>query len=244
MEFSDYIVYVDESGDHGLHAINRDYPVFVLSFCVFEKQLYKESVIPAITGLKFDTFGHDSVVLHEMDIRKRGGAFGAMNKEVREAFLERLSGIIGETKFVLIAALVDKVRLVSLASHPSNPYTIAMRLGLESLYEFVRRSGQDQRRTHITFESRGRREDAELELEFRRVCDGGNRFNLPMPFEIVMASKQVNSAGLQFADMTARPVGLAYLRPGQPNRAMEILRRKLYGCSGEAGAEEKLRVYP
>lgn len=33
MSFSDYIVYVDESGDHG--PVSSDYPVFVLAFCIF-----------------------------------------------------------------------------------------------------------------------------------------------------------------------------------------------------------------
>ena len=35
--FSDYIVYVDESGDHSLESINPEYPLFVLSFCIFLK---------------------------------------------------------------------------------------------------------------------------------------------------------------------------------------------------------------
>ena len=35
--YSNRIVYVDESGDHSLELIDLDYPVFVLSFCVFEK---------------------------------------------------------------------------------------------------------------------------------------------------------------------------------------------------------------
>jgi hypothetical protein len=30
MDFSDYIVYVDESGDHGLVNIDTQYPIFVL----------------------------------------------------------------------------------------------------------------------------------------------------------------------------------------------------------------------
>ncbi len=36
--FSKYIVYVDESGDHGLQNIDANYPYFVLAFCVFHKQ--------------------------------------------------------------------------------------------------------------------------------------------------------------------------------------------------------------
>lgn len=30
MTYNDYVIYVDESGDHTLTAIDRDYPVFVL----------------------------------------------------------------------------------------------------------------------------------------------------------------------------------------------------------------------
>ena len=34
-DYSDYIVYVDESGDHGLKTIDENYPVFVLAFLYF-----------------------------------------------------------------------------------------------------------------------------------------------------------------------------------------------------------------
>lgn len=68
--YSKYIVYVDESGDHGLESIDPNYPVFVLAFCVFHKQYYAQKIVPAIEAFKFKHFGHDSVVLHEHDIRK------------------------------------------------------------------------------------------------------------------------------------------------------------------------------
>ena len=73
--FSDYVVYVDESGDHSLASIDSDYPVFVLALCVFHKRHYSEKIIPAVEKLKFNYFGHDSVVLHENEIRKQKGAF-------------------------------------------------------------------------------------------------------------------------------------------------------------------------
>ena len=45
--FSDYVVYVDESGDHSMTSINPDFPIFVLAFCVFHNRLYSEMIIPA-----------------------------------------------------------------------------------------------------------------------------------------------------------------------------------------------------
>jgi hypothetical protein len=55
-----------------------------------------------------------------------------------------------------------------------------------------------------------------------------------LPFNVVFASKQVNSSGLQLADLVARPIGLSVLRPEQPNRAFDVLRRKFF-CSGGRG---------
>jgi len=46
MKFSDYIIYVDESGDHSLESIDPDYPIFVLSFCIFKKSKYTSISVP------------------------------------------------------------------------------------------------------------------------------------------------------------------------------------------------------
>jgi hypothetical protein len=37
MEFGDYLVFVDESGDHGLESIDYHYPIVVLCFFVIKK---------------------------------------------------------------------------------------------------------------------------------------------------------------------------------------------------------------
>ncbi len=44
---SGYIAYVDESGDHSLASIDPQYPIFVLSFCLFDKVLYAGHVMAA-----------------------------------------------------------------------------------------------------------------------------------------------------------------------------------------------------
>lgn len=60
--FSDFIVYVDESGDHGMQTIDQNYPVFVLAFCVFYKSHYAGKVMSTLGRFKFNHFGHDHVV--------------------------------------------------------------------------------------------------------------------------------------------------------------------------------------
>ena len=233
--FSDYLVFVDESGDHGLGAVNRDFPLFALAFCIFPKAAYVDEVTPALRWLKLATFGHDLVVLHEHDIRKKEGAFAMMSRERREAFLDALSRVIEAASFTLVAVVIDKraLRLEDAAS--ANPYHLALQFGLERVFRLLAERGQAGRLTHLIVEARGKREDTELELEFRRICEGGNGLGQALPFRLVMADKRTNSEGLQIADMVARPVALSVLRPGQPNRAMAILEGKLWrGPDGRA----------
>lgn len=233
--FSDYVVYVDESGDHSLASIDAGYPVFVLALCVFHKRHYSERIIPAVEKLKFNYFGHDSVVLHETDIRKQKGNFAFLShRPRREEFMDWLSTIMVQSNFILIACVVDKARLGRSDCDASNPYHIALDICLQRLHEFLAEKGQEKLQTHVIVECRGKKEDRELELEFRRICDGNGGQSRQLPFDVVFADKKTNLAGLQLADLVARPVGLSYIRPGQPNQAFDVLKQKFFCDGGRA----------
>lgn len=123
--YSDYVVFVDESGDLSLTMIDPRYPVFVLSFCIFHKDVYLDAVTPALRRLKFSTFGHDMVILHEHDIRKKEGAFRLLSKEPREAFLNRLTDLVDAMDFIIIAVVIDKSRLEKQNSSSFSVYHLA-----------------------------------------------------------------------------------------------------------------------
>lgn len=57
--FSDFIVYVDESGDHGIRTMDPDYPIFVLAFCVFKKEEVASLLAPSMLRFKYAHFRHD-----------------------------------------------------------------------------------------------------------------------------------------------------------------------------------------
>jgi hypothetical protein len=144
--------------------------------------------------------------------------------------MNELTQIIDFSDFILISTTIDKRDLKRL-NVADNAYHIALGYCMETLYEFLEEKGESAKKTHIVFECRGDKEDKELELEFRRNCDGHNRLGIPLPFEILSADKRVMSSGLQLADLVARPIGLSTLRPEQLNRAFDILKRKFY-CDG------------
>ena len=230
---SDYIIYVDESGDHGLKSIDPDYPVFVLAFCIFKQDDYINDISPALNILKLKYWGHTDIVLHEHDIRKNmhGDWFILNNQDTRLAFLTDLSNLLNNAPFEIIASVIDKEKLKHYKS-PQNPYELAMLFCMERLNNLLLRSGQKGKTAHIQFEARGKTEDEELELEFRRICDNASgtlssntKFD-HINYSIRFLDKKVNSIGLQIADLIARPIGIHELRPNQKNTAFDIIERK------------------
>ncbi len=248
--FSKYIVYVDESGDHSLQSIDDQYPIFVLAFCIFHKRHYSEAIVPALEKFKFNHFGHDQVVLHENEIRKEKGAFNIFrSRDEKHQFLNQLTRIIEYSNFILISCTIDKQELSKQSDANSNPYHIALGSCMENLYEFLQEKDQHEKKTHVVVECRGKKEDRELELEFRRICDTNNRFGISLPFEVIFSDKKVMSSGLQLADLVAHPIGLNFLRPEQENRAFEVLKKKFYCKGGRTQIGEDyegvgMRIYP
>lgn len=256
-DYSDYIIYVDESGDHSLTSIDPSYPVFVLTFCIVHKQEYADKIVPAVKKMKFDIFGHDDIILHEHEIRKSKNDFTLlMNPEKREIFHSRLHEIMTEAPISIIATVINKKALLGKYASPYNPYHIALGLCLERASQFLAAKGQESRLNHIIVESRGKNEDQDLELQFRRIIQpsllnmGANslRYQLAgVPYELRFTKKTANMAGLQLADMTARPIGRYVMDPSQPNRAMDTIKDKLLKTGGQ-GSESfidfGLKVFP
>jgi len=241
-EYSDYIIYVDESGDHSLEFLDKEYPIFVLAFCIFNKESYTQSAVTKLKNFKFKHFGHDMVVLHENEIRRDKGVFKTLRpKSKKDAFIEELTSVIEKEDFTIISTVIRKDIL---HSKLNNPYDIALKYCMERAYMFLKLKEQDKKTTYIVVEQRGKKEDEELELEFRRIADGKNYSHEIMPFEIIMANKMSNSAGSQLADLIARPIGLSVIKPGQNNRAYEIIKEKFhrddYGVVDGIG----LKIYP
>lgn len=243
--FGEHIVYLDESGDHSLEVIDSQFPIFVLSACVFRKEDYRSAVVPAFLDLKFRFFGHDMVVLHSRDIRKATGPFAILqNAAVRTDFLAAVNTAVAAAPFTLITAIIDKRRLAGRYAKPDNPYTIALTFCMERVFSYLQRLGMHEATTPFVFECRGKREDADLELAFRRAADGVNILGRRMLFDIVFADKKANSTGLQLADLVSHPVGRHHLNPAQPNQAYDVVEPKFRKSSGGAVNGWGLKVFP
>ncbi len=245
MPYSDFVIFVDESGDHSLQSVDVNYPVFVLDFCIFQKTHFANVVVPNMEAFKFDHFGHDIVVLHERDIRKQHPPFAFLQgQQKREVFMTGLSHLIEVAEFTIVATVINKQRHIETYANPVNPYHLALKFCMERAFGFLRERDQHEHVTHIVVERRGKREDDELELAFHRIRDGSS-YQGEMPgFRLVFADKQVNSSGLQLADLTARPIGRYVMDPEQPNRAWEVIRQKLFRSRKGDFDGYGLKVFP
>lgn len=239
--FSRYIVYVDEAGDHG--PASPEFPVFVLAFCVFDKMEYANTVTSYMHRLKFKHVGHDAIVLHEREIRKAKRPFDFLqNKGRRDGFMADLDALVERSPFTLVAAVIDKPALHRVHKSPPNPYHLAMEFGLERIDRFRRDLG-DSGKLHVLFEGRGKVEDADLELQFRRVCQT-NEPGRVLDLEPIFVRKDANHCGLQLADLIARPIGRHVMKPDQANRAYDVIATKFRRSPKGKVEGWGLKVYP
>jgi hypothetical protein len=237
--YGDFMVFVDESGDHGLANCDPAYPVFVLAFCIIRKSEYIDLITPAVQRFKFKYFGHDLVVLHEHEIKKAKGEFAfLLVPEKRAVFFPDLNALMEATPMTLVAVVIRKDKLKAQYVQPANPYHLALEYGLERVAKCLLAHGQAGKLTPLVCESRGRREDDSLELEFRRVA------NKIAGFDIRFVDKRANLPGLQIADLVARPIGRHVMDPAQENRAYSILEPKFRRGAGGQIIGYGIKIFP
>ena len=233
--FSDYIVYLDESGSPNLEADSTDFPVFVLACVLMNKNTYAEQIVPAMQKFKFKYLGHDQIILHEHGIRRQIDKFAFLrtNKKLRDSFLSNLSDLMEQSSFEIITCIIDKKAMHKNNSDYPDPYKLALFYCMEQIALRLKNLNQCGKIIHVIAESRNKIEDKELELEFRRITDGNTVLPLNQPkllrefdWQILFSNKKSNSAGLQLADLVARPIGIHNLRPKQNNKAYEIIEKK------------------
>jgi hypothetical protein len=126
----------------------------------------------------------------------------------------------------IIASAIRKDLLVDRYAYPNNPYEVALGFGLERIARWLSRKGATGA-TPVIVECRGKREDDELELAFRRVCDGANYGREKFFLEAHFVPKSANAPGLQIADLVARPIARHIMDPKQANRAYAVIEKKL-----------------
>ena len=187
MEYSEFIIFADESGDIGVKSIDPHYPVFVFSCCVFRRQEYCRATLPAIAQLKLNYFGNQDIILRSRNIRIGQPPFDfPYDRHRRSAFMRDLSAVIDDANFTIIAAVIDKPKLLRQRPNPTPLDRQAFRLCVNRIYSLIANRGPDNLRIPFIIESRGQKENDALQQEFwsiqsRRVATNRIARRKPAP---------------------------------------------------------------
>lgn len=238
-----YLLFIDESGSHGMVNIDPKWPLFVLVGLLVGEKYYKRTLVPRVTALKIKHGLGTDVVLHSRDIRRQEGDFQFLRDSVRRmVFYEDLNSLMIESRFRLYAVVVDKLRLKRKFLTDMNPYDMSLRQLLSLVCGPPDAVGANRPAvSRIIAESRGRVEDKELQHEFqscRRV--GLASYGTPgvqrrrpstvarfFPDRVTFARKSRVIAGLELADLAAYPIGRASLNEDWDHPAYQIVARRL-----------------
>ncbi len=234
---SKYIAFLDECGDHSINEIDADFPIFVLSLVIMTRDAYKNVLIPSMTALKLRYWNHEGINLHSRHIRKAEGAFNfLLNSNMRSEFMASLNTLMEETPYQICLSWIDKNKHVAaFGKDAANPYDLALEFTLEQVFSFLETNQEAE--LPLIAESRGRREDSDLEKAFYKLMSCGSdhvkiELMKKLDCSLVFWDKRANIAGLQMADLVAYPCARHILKPDQPNRAFDILKGKIYRQNG------------
>jgi len=241
-----YTVYLDETGDHSLELIDKDFPVFALAMFICDIGYYNHTILPAVAQLKTDYFGHEGVILHSRDIRKAQRNFGFLtNPQKRAEFIERINALMRDFDYTLIVSAIKKQdHKEKYGMAADNPYDLAMKFCLERLLPFLEEA--QQRQVYLIVESRGKKEDNDLELSFFKIISQGTEYNSAerfkeIDFKLKFVPKAMNVTGTQLADLAAYPIARYVLDKDKPNPAYDIIAKKFYKGKGWIRG---LKVFP
>ncbi|MGR3174961.1 MAG: DUF3800 domain-containing protein [Candidatus Scalindua sp.] len=241
-----YIVYLDETGDHSLELIDRDFPVFALVMFICDTTHYNNTILPVVAQLKTDYFGYEGVILHSRDIRKAQKDFGFLtNPQKRTDFVARINAMMRDFEYSLIVSVIKKqAHKDKYGIFAENPYDLAMMFCLERLLPFLEEVQQEQ--IYLIAESRGKKEDNDLKLSFFKIISQGTKYNSAerfkqVDFKLQFVPKTMNITGTQLADLAAYPIARYVLHPDRPNPAYDIVSKKFYQGKGWVRG---LKIFP
>ena len=232
---ANYIMFVDESGDHNLSNIDDNFPLFCLSGCIFEKSYYHRTARQMVDDFKHRFWGSTDIVLHSRDIRRQKGCCWFLkDRDKREEFYKALNELIRQLSFsIIVVGILKHDHLANYGGQAKHPYHLALEFIMERFAMSIRRDNIGNV-GHIIAESRGRVEDVLLKQEFFRLKNQGSDYQ---DFNAITTlwteDKRKNIAGLQIADLIAYPVARKILNPASPQPSFDVLRTKIYHKPGQ-----------
>ena len=227
-----HLMYIDESGDHGLKNLQPEFPVFVLCGIIIDENEVKR-LDTDFNKLKNKFWGNKKVIFHSRDIRKCEKEFQILlDLEVKKDFYNDLNNIISKSNFTVVAPVINKEKHIKkYGKLAENVYELSLSFLIERSIFYLDSISSEIRKVYI--ESRGKREDNELKnflniLKHRGTSyiDSNRVLSKIKEFEFI--KKDEGISGLQLADLAAYPIARYAIDKNRANPAYDLLKEKIY----------------
>jgi hypothetical protein len=222
-------LFLDESGNHSLHAFEPGYPVFVLGG-VIVKDDDLEALEEAVRAFKVTAFDDPQIVLHTADIVRNRHGFERMADPVeRRRVFALLNDLVASLPVSIVACAVRKDALLRRYGRLAvDPYMLSLGVVVE---RFCFATSGETGGGAIVAEKRGGRLDTELRLAWDLLRLNGTRYVRPQTIARRITSFELRSKaeavpGLEIADLVMSPLG-RWVAGRPPRHDLDVVRSKL-----------------
>ena len=103
------VLFLDESGDHNLTAVDPNYPAFVLGGVIVDREYAEQQLEDTLNEFKAEMFGRTDIVLHTADITRNRNGFEDMQDEAfRNHFYNRTNSLMRSLPYSVVACAIRK----------------------------------------------------------------------------------------------------------------------------------------
>lgn len=211
-----YRLYIDEVGhaNTGASLVNENKRYLSLTGVAFEEDYMRDLVYPAMDRLRtryFNSHPDDRVIFHRKEMVNKRPPFDSLrNSNVQEAFNADFLSLVRDLNYVIFTVVIDKWEHVEKYHEwAAHPYHYCLEVLLERYQRWLRRMNAVG---DVMAESRGKREDIALAVEYANIWVNGTSYVSHKQIQAHLTSKQLklkpkssNTCGLQFADLLAHP---------------------------------------
>ena len=223
------ILFLDESGDHNLTAIDPQHPIFVLGGVVANQEYAFGQMTDMLQKFKKELFGTTHIHLHTADFTRQKNGFERMkDRDFCGLFYEKLNQLIADLDIAIVACAIKKQQMMAkYGLEAIDPYHLSLNILVERFCFMI---GNDKR-GQIIAEARDATLDRQLDLAWLNIKVSGTRYMQAVDIDrkidhLSIKTKEDQIAGLEIADAIVTPIARRIL--GRQTRIeLDIIKSKM-----------------
>jgi hypothetical protein len=224
------ILFLDESGDHNLTAIDPQHPIFVLGGVIADKEYALGEMTDKLNSFKQELFGRTNINLHTADFTRQRNGFERMKeREFCSLFYEKLNQLLSELDITILACAIRKEQhMQKYGLEAIDPYHLSLNILVERFCFMI---GSEDKQCNIIAEARDATLDRQLDLAWLNLKVSGTHFAKAVDINkkigaLSTKTKEDKLAGLEIADAIVTPIARRILNR-KSRIDLEIIKDKM-----------------